>query len=836
MTGGDGEIVFIDDISFDYMSPATFSGTPVSGNTPLTVQFTNTSNTSTGWAWYFGDEKYDGAWVKKTDTAGWAERKEHVSLTLLDGSVLVMGGQNNAGGTKFNDVWRSTDKGANWVEVKENDANGWTARRDFSGVVLSDGSILVMGGQDDTGYCNDVWRSINNGATWVQQTASAEWTPRMTHAGVCLPNGDVIILGGLSSGWVCNNDVWISSNMGVTWTEQTSSAWDKGMWGQCVVVASDGSLVATGGEDEIDFIALGCVWRSTDDGATWTLINASPEWGTRAFHTTVTLPDGTIMLLGGIDVDYNDNNQVWISKDVGYTWSKLTDAQWDSRYNSTSVVLNDGSVLVIGSPYTGLGDNSDAWRLETAGSYLQNPSHTYTTSDNFNVALQVYNAGSYDSELTYQYIDVKPNFNGTPQLGQNPLPVQFIDTSTYENPPIGRAWYFGDEKYDGAWVEQTAGAGWDGRYSHTSSVLSDGSIVIMGGNSDSNRLNDVWISADKGENWTQQKVSDDPYGTPVSWDNRDLHCSVVLLDNSILIMGGVNENSDKLNDVWRSFDKGVTWSLVKPNDGDGWSPRWAFSSVVLPDGTILVMGGMNSSGDAVCDVWKSIDNGETWSEVNPSADWGARFWSSAVVTNGGNVLIIGGLSSYDMNESDYKNDVWMSTDSGATWSLINPSAEWEGRLEHSTNVLPDGTLLVIGGNSYNSSRLDDVWYSNDNGVSWFRCSGNTFPVRNAHSSNVLSDGSVVVIGGSGKYGVYYNDVWRFETAGSYSQNPSHTYTNTGSYNVTLQSYDSTGALFNTKLNYITLNLPTAGFPTFIFNHKRAGLGISTEGGFLPWGQ
>ena len=46
------------------------------------------------------------------------------------------------------------------------------------------------------------------------------------------------------------------------------------------------------------------------------------------------------------------------------------------------------------------------------------------------------------------------------------------------------------------------------------------------------------------------------------------------------------------------------------------------SSVVMPDGSIVLMGG-NDYG-LKNDVWRSTDNGATWTEVNASAGWSAR--------------------------------------------------------------------------------------------------------------------------------------------------------------------------------------------------------------------
>ena len=41
-------------------------------------------------------------------------------------------------------------------------------------MVLSDGSVLVMGGYGG-GYKNDVWKAVNGGASWILVTSSAGW-------------------------------------------------------------------------------------------------------------------------------------------------------------------------------------------------------------------------------------------------------------------------------------------------------------------------------------------------------------------------------------------------------------------------------------------------------------------------------------------------------------------------------------------------------------------------------------------------------------------------------------------------------------------------------------
>ena len=49
-------------------------------------------------------------------------------------------------------------------------------RVSFTSVVQSDGTVLVMGGQDAAGNRNDVWKSNDRGASWIAMSTNAGWT------------------------------------------------------------------------------------------------------------------------------------------------------------------------------------------------------------------------------------------------------------------------------------------------------------------------------------------------------------------------------------------------------------------------------------------------------------------------------------------------------------------------------------------------------------------------------------------------------------------------------------------------------------------------------------
>jgi hypothetical protein len=73
----------------------------------------------------------------------------------------------------------------------------------------------------------------------------------------------------------------------------------------------------------------------------------------------------------------------------------------------------------------------------------------------------------------------------------------------------------------------------------------------------------------------------------------------------------------------------------------------------------------------------------------------------------------------------------------------------------------------------------------------------------------MPDGSIVLVGGGSNINDK-NDVWRFQSAGSSAQNPSHTYTSPGIYQVTLQVFNQDGYNSTRKAGYITVFLTDDG--------------------------
>ncbi|MDV2480485.1 PKD domain-containing protein [Methanoculleus sp. Wushi-C6] len=302
------------------------------------------------------------------------------------------------------------------------------------------------------------------------------------------------------------SEPWIEINASSGWTARN---------GHRAVTMPDGSIILMGGYDGTAL--RNDTWRSTDRGRTWTLMNASSGWTGRVQPGIVVLPDSSILLIGGDDPAYR--NDVWRSADYGATWT-LTSASspWWGRWGHTTVAMPDGSIVLMGG-FPGMIMN-DTWR---------------------------------------------------------------------------------SADYGATWTLVNASSGWTARWAHTAVAMPDGSILLMGGY-DRSRRNDVWRSDDYGATWTLVNASS-------GWMGRYGHTTVTMPDDSILVMGGIG-----MNDTWRSTDYGVTWTEV--NVSSGWTERYYYSSVAMPDGSVLLMGGVSDDGTRLNDTWQLQPAGS--SEQNPS--------------------------------------------------------------------------------------------------------------------------------------------------------------------------------------------------------------------------
>lgn len=206
---------------------------------------------------------------------------------------------------------------------------------------------------------------------------------------------------------------------------------------------------------------------------------------------------------------------------------------------------------------------------------------------------------------------------------------------------------------------------------------------------------------------------------------------------------------------WRSNDGGQTWG---PREERPEIHGREFSLTCLSDGTLIMPchflenDGANKAGHTHSKVFRSTDNGKSWTEMRvgpegfPEKAQTATDWTAIELPDPerpGKTLVQLGVSMQSGGKLAPQHVfLWRSRDSGATWdkSLIPDTDQWSdvdgffsqsvtyravsGTLLHTARVDASGPhwkLPVVSGVESRSGDQDDrtmLWRSTDNGRTW----------------------------------------------------------------------------------------------------------------------
>jgi hypothetical protein len=253
---------------------------------------------------------------------------------------------------------------------------------------IYNGTFYIMGGRNHVVHFeSDIWKS-DDGLNWEQVKANAEWGARGYMDAVFLSNGTMVMMGGQDL-WKCFSDVWVSHNFAQTWTKILDDApWgvtddgvQRGRSAYKTLVLEDDTILMFSG-DYGSFFKRGFyanVWASHDGGHTWTVrFNASslpagtPSWHPRAGMQVVKVKD-TIYFMGGDNDEYSTGtftrfNDIWKSEDLGASWDFVEIAPWANRTGHQCFTTDDTCIHCVGGqgcPDCNKGANllySDVWK------------------------------------------------------------------------------------------------------------------------------------------------------------------------------------------------------------------------------------------------------------------------------------------------------------------------------------------------------------------------------------------------------------------------------------------------------------------------------------------
>lgn len=214
--------------------------------------------------------------VNGSSAVSWGARVGHVyAYDKITAQLLVIGGADTMTGPYHNDLW-STNTAPYTNGTRVNSSAPFGPRAFGGALFLDDGSLIVMGGQNESTALADVWYSSDQGVSFTQW--SAPW-PARAFFGYAKTSDAVVIWGGYNSfTGTALDDVWSSSDSGYSWTRidnATSSTWWDARYGFGFASSDDGgSLWMTGGINANGYM-FADVWRSTNGGVTWSSIGNS---------------------------------------------------------------------------------------------------------------------------------------------------------------------------------------------------------------------------------------------------------------------------------------------------------------------------------------------------------------------------------------------------------------------------------------------------------------------------------------------------------------------------------------------------------------------------------
>ena len=281
-------------------------------------------------------------WIQESPAVAWQARDSQAELVYKN-KLWIFGGWFNSKEAPPRDVWNSAD-GKKWNLI--NNSAPWI-HSDLSMSIVFKNKMWMMGGWyngrlEGHSASNKVWSSTD-GIKWKSETDKAAWTPRIASAIVEF-KGKIWILGGTENYYFgdktsLKNDVWYTSN-GRDWKMATANAgWSPRAYHQAAVL-NNKIYVFGGGNYVPEYHALNDVW-SSEDGINWVKEISSAPWHERLWFNSVVYRNRIWVMGGWSNNPYKNHQDVWFTKD-GKTWEEYkSDKVWKERHEASTFVFKD---------------------------------------------------------------------------------------------------------------------------------------------------------------------------------------------------------------------------------------------------------------------------------------------------------------------------------------------------------------------------------------------------------------------------------------------------------------------------------------------------------------
>jgi Galactose oxidase, central domain/Bacterial Ig-like domain (group 2) len=297
-------------------------------------------------------------------------RDFHTATLLTNGQVLVTGG--TTGKIDPRDECAHPNGGATAelydpsTHLFDLTGNMHFPRFFHTATLLGNGNVLVAGGFGTGGYCEplSIQKSaeIYDIATGSFVITGSMGTPRAEHTATMLTNGKVLIVGGshdvadtaggLPYGGYATATAELYDPATRTFTPTGSMAHAR--YGHTATLLPNGKVLITGGISSATLGAIGFPQTLTFESSAeiydpqaGTFTPAGDLGGPRAGHTATLLPDGKVLIAGGLTGNSLPSATAEIYDPVAGTFTP-TGSMSTGRALHTATLLNTGKVLIVG--------------------------------------------------------------------------------------------------------------------------------------------------------------------------------------------------------------------------------------------------------------------------------------------------------------------------------------------------------------------------------------------------------------------------------------------------------------------------------------------------------
>ncbi|WP_158501761.1 Ig-like domain-containing protein [Vitiosangium sp. GDMCC 1.1324] len=612
-----------------------------------------------------------------------ATHREPARYALVERTLaveLVLGLEGMTGPLVVDPGWSSTGTMA-------------VSRPEFTTALLPGGKVLAVGGRAGSGA--SAAAELYDPATGTWSSTGSMNVVRFAHTMTTLSNGKVLVTGGYTPSTGTPTAELYDPATG-TWS--LTSPMTASRTYHTATVLTDGRVLVAGG---IVSVSLDIAELYDPATGTWTSTGYMPQ--RHSGHVAVLLANGKVLVAGG-DVNGAVSALATVYDPSTSTWS-ATGRLATARRMSTATLLPDGKVLVAG----GLG--TDTYQALTSCELYDPATGTWSTTKNtiYKRALatatllpngKVLLVGGFDGYLYFMATNSGEVYDPTAALW-TVTPLMSV-----------------------------------ARYSHSSLLLPDGRVLIMGGSK----------TATSAEIYEPSNATRLVSGALLT--ARSIPSATLLPSGKVLVVGGLTSSGAVAPTELFVPETSSASTVAGPA-----VPRTGATVTLLPNGRVLVAGG-SASGVSSAVVEQYDPEANAWSATGSLGVPRSR--QTATLLRDGRVLVTGGVD--DAGVPLASAEVY---DPGTgTWSPTGAlSVAREGHIALS---LPNGKVLVAAGNGTAGALASAEVYDPATGT--WSPTGSLATARVGAGGVLLAAGQVLVVGGRTTSGSFLASAERYDPA------------------------------------------------------------------------